>query len=48
MNELLGRILDAHGGMDRWNGYTKVDATMPVAAACFRSRECHRIQARAA
>jgi hypothetical protein len=26
MNELIGRILDAHGGMDRWNGYEKVDA----------------------
>lgn len=28
MNELLGRILDAHGCMDRWNGYEKVDATI--------------------
>jgi hypothetical protein len=28
MNELLGRILEAHRGMDRWNGYEKVDATI--------------------
>ena len=25
MNELLTRILAAHGGMNRWNGYEKVD-----------------------
>src|SRR5437870_942 len=25
MNELLSRILDAHGGMDLWNGYEKVE-----------------------
>ena len=28
MNELLARILDAHGGTDRWNGYAKVEATI--------------------
>jgi hypothetical protein len=28
MNELLARIIDAHGGMDRWNGYEKVEATI--------------------
>jgi len=28
MNELLARVLDAHGGMDRWNGYQKVGATI--------------------
>jgi hypothetical protein len=28
MNELLARILDAHGGMDRWNRYAKVEATI--------------------
>src|SRR5258707_967555 len=28
MNELLARILDAHGGMERWRGYEKVEATI--------------------
>ena len=35
MNELLGRILDAHGGMDRWNGYEKVDATIVSGGGFF-------------
>lgn len=26
MNELLARIIEAHGGMDRWSGYGKVEA----------------------
>ena len=34
MNELLVRILNAHGGMDRWNGYQKVGATI-VTGGCF-------------
>ena len=30
MNELLAKIIviDAHGGMERWNGHEKVDATI--------------------
>ena len=28
MNQLLNRILDAHGGMDRWQDYEKVEATI--------------------
>jgi hypothetical protein len=28
MHGLLAKILDAHGGMDRWNGYEKVEATI--------------------
>jgi len=35
MNELLGRILDTHGGMDRWNGYEKVDATIVSGGGFF-------------
>ena len=35
MNELLGRILDAHGGMDRWNGYEKVDAKIVSGGGLF-------------
>ena len=28
MNGLLARVIDAHGGMKRWNDYEKVEATM--------------------
>src|SRR3981189_1653087 len=35
MNELLGRILDAHGGIDRWNGYQKVEATIVTGGGFF-------------
>jgi hypothetical protein len=35
MNELLARIIDAHGGMDRWNGYKKVDATIVSGGGFF-------------
>ena len=28
MNPLLSRILDAHGGMDRWREYERVEATI--------------------
>jgi hypothetical protein len=35
MNELLGEILDAHGGMDRWNGYEKVEAAIVTGGGFF-------------
>jgi hypothetical protein len=35
MIELLARILDAHGGMDCWNGYEKVDATIVSGGGFF-------------
>jgi hypothetical protein len=35
MNELLARILDAHGGLDRWKGYEKVDATIVSGGGFF-------------
>jgi hypothetical protein len=35
MKELLARILDAHGGMDRWNGYEKVEATIVSGGGFF-------------
>ena len=35
MNGLLARILDAHGGMDRWNGYNKVEATIVSGGGLF-------------
>jgi len=35
MNKLLAGILDAHGGMDRWNGYEKVEATIVSGGGFF-------------
>jgi hypothetical protein len=35
MNELLTRILAAHAGMNRWNGYEKVDATIVSGGGFF-------------
>src|SRR5215471_7195287 len=35
MNQLLGRILDAHGGMDRWRDYEKVEATIASGGGFF-------------
>src|SRR5271169_1359903 len=35
MNELLAKIIDAHGGMERWNGQEKVDATIVSGGGLF-------------
>jgi hypothetical protein len=35
MNELLGRILDAHGGMDRWRDHRNVEATIVSGGGLF-------------
>jgi hypothetical protein len=35
MNELLARILDAHGGMERWRGYEEVEATIVSGGGFF-------------
>jgi hypothetical protein len=35
MSSLLTEILDAHGGMDRWNGYDKVEATIVSGGGLF-------------
>ena len=35
MNEMLVKIIDAHGGMDRWNGYEKVEATIVSGGGFF-------------
>ena len=35
MNELLAKIIDAHGGMDRWKAYKKVDATIVSGGGFF-------------
>src|SRR5262245_38059001 len=36
MNELLARVIDAHGGMDRWNQYQRVVATIVSGGGLFR------------
>ena len=35
MNQLLAKILDAHGGMNRWNEYQKVEATIVSGGGFF-------------
>ncbi len=35
MNDLLASIIDAHGGMDRWNQYKKVEATIVTGGGFF-------------
>jgi hypothetical protein len=35
MNELLARIIAAHGGMDRWNWYERIDATIVSGGGLF-------------
>jgi hypothetical protein len=35
MDDLLGRILDAHGGIDRWRDYEKVEATIVSGGGLF-------------
>ena len=36
MNELLSRVIDAHGGLDRWNRHEKVEATIVAGGGFFR------------
>ena len=35
MNELLAKIIDSHGGIDCWNGYEKVEATIVSGGGFF-------------
>jgi hypothetical protein len=35
MNELLAEVIDAHGGMDRWNGYKEVEASIVSGGGLF-------------
>ena len=35
MNELLANILNAHGGLDRWNEYERVEATIVSGGGLF-------------
>ena len=35
MNELLTKVLDAHGGLERWRSYNKVEATIVAGGGFF-------------
>ena len=35
MNELFSKVLDAHGGMNRWNEYERVEATIVTGGGFF-------------
>lgn len=35
MNQLVAEIIDAHGGIDRWNSYEKVEATIVSGGGFF-------------
>ena len=35
MNDLLDRIIDAHGGMDRWDRHEKVEVTIVSGGGLF-------------
>ena len=35
MNERLAKVLDAHGGVHRWNGYERVEATLVSGGGLF-------------
>jgi hypothetical protein len=36
MDELLARVIDAHGGINRWNGYEKVEAAIVSGGGLFQ------------
>jgi hypothetical protein len=35
MNKLLAEVIDAHGGMDRWNAYERVEASIVSGGGFF-------------
>jgi hypothetical protein len=35
MNELMTKVLDAHGGLERWRNYNKVEATIVSGGGLF-------------
>jgi hypothetical protein len=36
MNQLLAKVIDAHGGLDRWKAYSTIEAT--IVSGSFRSK----------
>ena len=35
MNELLAKVLDTHGGLERWRSYNRVEATIVAGGGFF-------------
>ena len=35
VTELLAKIIEAHGGLERWNGFSKVEATIVTNGALW-------------
>ena len=48
MNELLTKVLDAHGGLERWRSYNKVEATVFASGGFFPLKGALWTQIRAA
>ena len=36
MNKLLARIVEAHGGLDRWRRFNRIEAAIVTAGAFWR------------
>jgi hypothetical protein len=39
MNSLLERAVDAHGGLDRWNQFTALEAKLSIGGAIWSSKQ---------
>ncbi|MEJ0066588.1 MAG: hypothetical protein WDM85_15230 [Caulobacteraceae bacterium] len=39
MNDLLASAIDAHGGLDRWNSFTKLRAEVSIDGAIWRIKQ---------
>ena len=48
MNALLSKVLDAHGGLDRWKHYTEVTANIVSGGGLFALKGLPRIWIRVA
>jgi hypothetical protein len=46
MTDLLNAVLDAHGGLDRWRQFGRVEATIVTGETCGASRANRRIRCR--
>src|SRR5277367_1904357 len=39
MNDLLAFAMEAHGGLDRWNGFTELSAEVSIAGAIWNIKQ---------
>jgi hypothetical protein len=47
MNKLLARIVEAHGGLDRWRKFNRVEATIVTGGAFWGMKNLTQDQTRA-